>query len=198
MDRFRAFAHRNWPVLVVALVVLAGRSSLADHYVVPSGSMVHTLLPGDRVFVDKAAYGLRIPFTGIVVRGGDAPARGDVVIFDSPEDGTRLIKRVVAVGGDVVELRAGHLSINGAPLAEAGDPDREQIGDAVVDLDLRFGGGPDIAPTTIPPDHVLVLGDARGNSRDSRYFGAIPAGELYARASNIYYRSEDGFVWLPL
>jgi len=198
MGPIRRFMHRNWPVLVVALVVLAGRSSLADHYIVPSGSMEPTLVPGDRVFVDKTAYGLRVPFTSLVVRDGDEPAAGDVVIFDSPEDGIRLIKRVAAVGGDEVELRGGHLSINGVALSEPGSGDLERIGDELVRLNLQFGGGPDIAPLVIPEGHVLVLGDARGNSRDSRYFGIVRSTELYARASSVYFRSGDGFVWLPL
>lgn len=198
MERIRGFARRNWPVLIVALVVLAGRSSLADHYVVPSGSMENTLIPGDRVMVDKTAYGLRIPFTSLVLRSGDEPSAGEVVIFDSPEDGTRLIKRVVAVGGDHVELRAGHLTVNGAPLAKEGVVGLEQIGDAQIALNLKFGGGPDITSLVIPEGHVLVLGDARGNSRDSRYFGVVQSSQLYARAFNIYFRSGDGFVWLPL
>src|SRR6185295_17869800 len=106
--------------LSFALMVLglfAARSSLADHYYVPSGSMEPTLMPGDRVVVDKWAYGLRIPFTLHKVVSGTAPARGDVVIFDSPEDGTRLIKRVVAVAGDTVAVKDGHVSINGVALA---------------------------------------------------------------------------------
>ena len=73
MERIRGFVQRNWPVLIVALVVLAGRSSLADHYVVPSGSMENTLIPGDRVMVDKTAYGLRIPFTSLVLARATSP-----------------------------------------------------------------------------------------------------------------------------
>src|SRR5690606_26076009 len=77
---------------LIALIALltAARSSLADHYYVPSGSMEYTLLPGDRVIVDKTAYGLRIPFTTIDLIDGDPPERGDVAVFDSPRDGTRL------------------------------------------------------------------------------------------------------------
>src|SRR5688572_31937720 len=102
--------------LSFALMVLglfAARSSLADHYLVPSGSMDRALLPGDRVMVDKQAYGLRVPFTLAKLGEGAAPARGDVVVFDSPADGTRLIKRVVAVGGDVLEVRGGRVLVNG-------------------------------------------------------------------------------------
>jgi signal peptidase I len=75
--------------------------------------MEQTLQPGDRVVVDKRAYGLRIPFTLVKVVPGEPPARGDVIVFDAPDDGTRLIKRIVAVGGDLLEVRDGHVFING-------------------------------------------------------------------------------------
>jgi signal peptidase I len=160
--------------------------------------MEPTLLPGDRVFVDKTAFGLRFPFTMSVLGARQAPERGDVVVFDSPRDGTRLIKRVVALPGDRVALRAGALTVNGEELSSELEPGVERLGDRTVRLDLRRGGGRDIPPTIVPPGHVLVLGDSRGNSRDSRHFGFIPMSSLYARAVAIYYRSGDGVVWLPL
>lgn len=91
------------PTLVVLGLLLAARSSLADQYVVPSGSMEATLQVGDRIAVDKRAYGWRVPFTDVVVADGEAPRAGEVVIFDSA-DGVRLVKRVAAVGGDVVAI----------------------------------------------------------------------------------------------
>ena len=109
-------SKKNWfiselPSLILILaLVLTGRSVLADHYYVPSGSMEYTLLPGDRVFVDKRAYGFRIPFTTIDLIPQNKVGRGEIVIFDSPRDGTRLIKRIVAVGGDQVLLQNGLLS----------------------------------------------------------------------------------------
>lgn len=171
--------------LTIALL-LAARSSLADHYVVPSGSMEPTLLPGDRVLVDKQTYGFRLPFTLVKLSEGARVARGDIVVFDSPADGTRLIKRVVALSGDLVAVKDGHAIVNGAP---------EDHG---VTLNLQFGGGPDVAPMRLPAGQVFVLGDARGNSRDSRFFGFVPEGAIYAKASRVYYRSQAGLVWLPL
>ncbi len=105
--------RQNLGFILFLLGLLIARSSFADHYVVPSGSMEHALHPGDRVFVDKRAYGWRVPFTLTRIAAGDAPARGDVVVFDAPDDGTRLIKRIVAVGGDVLEVRDGHALVNG-------------------------------------------------------------------------------------
>ena len=197
MTRQKAF--REILTSGVALVALfAARSSLADHYIVPSGSMEGTLMPGDRVLVDKRAYGLRVPFTLTTLAGASAPQRGDVVIFDSREDGTRLIKRVVAVGGDLVAVRDGRVYIDGRPLA--GDPAGvvEHFGARDVRLDLDRGGGPDLSPRRVPDGELLGLGDHRGNSRDGRFFGFVPAADVYARASGVFYRSSDGFTWKSL
>jgi signal peptidase I len=182
----KAWLRESLTFSLTVLCLFAARSSLADHYVVPSGSMERTLLPGDRVLVDKQAYGLRVPFT-LVKLGADAtPRRGDIVVFDSPTDGTRLIKRVVAVGGDRVEVRAGRVLIDGVAQEDAALPD------------LRFGGGPDLKPTRVPDGQLLMLGDSRGNSLDGRSFGFVPAREIYAKAVVVYYRSEEGSAWIPL
>ena len=93
---------------IVLAAVTAARSSLADHYYVPSGSMQYTLMDHDRVIVNKMSYGLRIPLTKIEIFGSSTPERGDIAVFDSPEDGTtRLIKRIVAIGGDRVSVVDG-------------------------------------------------------------------------------------------
>ncbi|MDN5781149.1 MAG: signal peptidase I, partial [Luteimonas sp.] len=168
--------------LLLMLVLLAvARTSFANHYSVPSGSMEYTLMPGDHVVVDMSAYGLRIPFTDVTVLPRGEPQRGDIAVFKSPRDGTRLIKRVVAVGGDRVVLARGHMSINGKALAEAGLRDMERFGEKQVRLNLDMGGGPDINGLIVPPGRVLVVGDHRGNSIDGRYFGLVPASSLYAR-----------------
>jgi signal peptidase I len=179
-------------LLIVLTLVTATRSSLADHYYVPSGSMEYSLLPGDRVFVDKTAYGFRLPLTKIDLFGGRGPVRGDVAVFDSPRDGTRLIKRIVAIGGDVVSLTDGRLTVNGAAL---GDRELEHFGVREALLNLRDGGGPDIPELVVPHGMVLALGDHRGDSLDGRYFGLIDERELFGRAIAIYYRRGDGFGW---
>jgi signal peptidase I len=186
-------------VLLGLLVVgiLAGRSTLADHYYVPSGSMEYTLISGDRVFVDKRAYGFRIPFTGFELTKGDPVRRGDIVIFDSPRDGIRLIKRIVAVGGDNVLIRDGHLAINGKWLASAEDSEIELIGEKLARLNLADGGGPALA-VRIDEGMVLAIGDHRGNSADGRIFGAVAEDEIYGRAVAVYYRQGSGFSWLEL
>src|SRR5688572_20133699 len=116
--KYAVLASRCWkrelrPLLIVALIMFSVRSSLADWNVVPSGSMQPTILEGDRIFVNKLAYDLKVPFTTWHIAEWDNPERGDVVIFYSPENGIRLVKRVMGVPGDVIELRRNQLFING-------------------------------------------------------------------------------------
>ena len=152
-------------------------------------------MPGDRVIVDKTAYGVRIPLTKIDLIGAVTPERGDVAVFDSPRDGTRLIKRVVAVGGDVVSLTRGRLTVNGRELALGTNETFERT-DAM--LNLADGGGPDIPATVVPEGKLLMLGDHRGDSFDGRHYGFIDERELYGRAVAIFYRSGQGFGWKEL
>lgn len=186
------------PLLVMLGLLAAARDTLANHYVVPSGSMQPTLQPGDRVVVDMRAYGLRLPFTHQQLLATGTPQPGEVAVFDSPADGTRLIKRVVAVAGDHVQLHSGHLTINGQPLQMAGLVDTEAFGSRQAQLDLDMGGGPDIDELQVPAGKVLVLGDHRGNSFDGRFFGFVDADALYGRAVSVYYRRGDGFEWRRL
>jgi signal peptidase I len=183
--------------MLMVLAIFAARSSLADHYYVPSGSMEYTLLAGDRVAVSKLAYGLRLPFTDLEIVDGESVGRGDVVIFDSPRDGTRLIKRIVAVGGDTVSLVGGRLSIDGRPLADDGGK-VEVYGDVIATLNLEHGGGPDLEGASIPAGMVLAVGDHRGRSLDGRYFGLVPESAIYGKALAVYRRRDEGFVWRPL
>jgi signal peptidase I len=123
--------------------------------------------------------------------------RGDIVIFDSPRDGKRLIKRIVAVGGDDVLVRDGHLAINGEWLASPTDTGIEWMGDKRVALNLADGGGPEIS-VSLAEGEVLAIGDHRGDSVDGRFFGPVAEAEIYGRAVAVYYRRGSGFEWLRL
>lgn len=197
-QRLNKIAGDWMPSIILLCLLLVARSTLADHYHVPSGSMENALRPGDHVLVNKAAYGLRIPFTKRVIAMQEDPLPGDVVVLDSPDSDVRLIKRVVAVGGEHVQLRNGRLIIDGKPLFTGYDPFIENFGDRKVHLNLDEGGGPDISGMTIPEGHVLLLGDHRGASRDGRVFGTVPLEEIYGRASGIFWRSSDGPGWVAL
>lgn len=184
-------------MLVLLVLMTAVRSSFANHYQVPSGSMQPTLQPGDRVVVDMHAYGWRLPLSNRIVVDSQPPQRGEVVVFDSPRDGARLIKRVVAVAGDRVALVGGHLRINGVPLAVE-NSESERFGAHLAHLNLESGGGPDIAGLTVPPGKLLMLGDHRGNSLDGRYFGLVDATAVYGKAVAVYYRQGEGLEWQHL
>lgn len=196
--RIRIIGKDLLSIGLIALLVLAARSSLADHYAVPTGSMEYTMMPGDRIVVNKAAYGVRIPFTAWKFMNLNPVTRGDVVIFDSPEEDLRLVKRVVAVGGDTVAIRGGRVSINGARLMGRVNPPIEIYGSRRALLNLSYGGGFDMKPTPIPRGYVLTIGDFRGNSRDGRIFGLIPEHIIYGRAVAVYYRQGDGLMWRGL
>jgi signal peptidase I len=191
MPRLRARLRRLAPdavgTLLAVLLLLSARSSLADHYHVPSGSMQPTVAIGDHLVVDKRAYGLRLPFTDDTLLEGPEPEPGDVVVLASPEDGVTLLKRLVAGPGQTVEVRGGRLWLDGAeqPMhADAGGLE-EDLGGHHHPVSLASGGGPDLGPVVVPADRYLVMGDNRGNSYDGRMFGFVPRSALRGRALGI-------------
>jgi signal peptidase I len=180
---------------VFALIFLSARSSLADHYLVPTGSMQPTVEIDDHILVNKAAYGLRVPFSSAYVARFAGPAVGDVVVLDSPEVDKVLLKRVVGVPGSVVEVAGGRIRIDGklAPVEQRGNELYEQLGHADHALRLTRGGGPDWGPITIPADRYLVMGDNRGDSHDGRAFGLVSREAILGRALGVFWRS--GLTW---
>ena len=103
------------PLLIIGLVMFSFRSAVADWNDVPTGSMKPTILEGDRIFINKVAYDLKFPFTTYRLASWDHPAWGDVVVLRSPEDGKRLVKRVVGLPGDFIEISGIYLFRNGEP-----------------------------------------------------------------------------------
>ena len=197
---------REWvkPLLVVAIVLGSFRSAVADWNDVPSGSMEPTILPGDRVFVNKVAYDLKVPFTPWQIAQWADPQRGDVVVLWSPYDGQRLVKRVVGVPGDVIEIRAQRLKVNGnaasyaalsSPEAEAGDLEALPLGALAVEglggrshavmTTSRSGPGSDVGPITVPAASYFLMGDHRDNSFDSRFWGFAKRSVILGRASRV-------------
>lgn len=180
-------------VLIVLLLTLV-RTTVADQYHVPTGSMWPTIAPGDRIFVNKLAYGLRVPFTSryLLERGGPRP--GDVVVFSDPRGGAvPLVKRVVAVAGQTVAVQSGLLLIDGAPQAI------EVLGDGQIVEHLgsvqHAAGSVDLAtfgPVVVPPEHIFVMGDNRASSLDSREMGAIPKQLVRGRVVGVLYHQRDG------
>jgi signal peptidase I len=169
---------------ILVLVVTSARSTLADHYQVPSESMRPTIEIDDRILVNKLAFGLRIPFTQIYAIRFGHPERGDVVILRSPADGTTLVKRLMGLPGDRIEVKDGRVLIDGKPL------EMEER------LPLAHGG-PDFGPITIPEQQYLVLGDNRDESFDGRSFGLVDQDLLQGKAERIYF-SDGRFAWEDL
>jgi signal peptidase I len=181
------------------LALFATRSTLADHYYVPTGSMIPTVEIGDRVIVNKMAYALRLPFSDVVVADLHGPERGDVVVLRSPENGITLLKRVAAIPGDAVAVVDGRLWINGRaiPVAEQQGALVESLGHAVHQVRLTSGGGRDYGPVRLGADEYLVLGDNRGESHDGRAFGLVDRHAILGKAVGVWMR--DGRPgWHPL
>ncbi len=164
--------------------------------------MQPTIVEGDRVWVNKLAYDLKVPFTTWHVAEWNNPERGDIVVFFSPKDGTRLVKRIIGLPGDKVEMRGGQLWLNGAPVeysepASATTTVSGQEIPAERSLELlpqhphRVQAIPavssirDFAPVTVAADHYFMMGDNRDNSFDSRFFGTVERSQIVGRASSV-------------
>jgi signal peptidase I len=197
--RLRPLLREVLSIAGFAVALFAARSSLADHYYVPTGSMIPTVWEGDRVVVNKLAYDLRLPFSDISTARFAGPARGDVVVLRSPEDGSTLLKRVVAVPGDEVGVLNGHLTINGrlAPVTDGTPEAVEQLDAVVHQVRLTHGGGVDFGPLRVGADRYLVLGDNRGESHDGRMFGFVERSAIFGRALSVWMR-EGHLCWHKL
>ena len=156
------------------------------------GSMEPTVEVGDQICVNKVAYGLRLPASHTYLARTAEPARGDVVVLSSPRDGEVLLKRVVAVPGDVVEVRHGRVTIDGKPVPvhEENGALIEELGSA-HELGTGFGGRPDFGPARVPAFGYLVLGDNRGNSNDGRFFGWVARDAILGKAVSVCIRDHE-------
>jgi signal peptidase I len=202
-QRISRFVKPQRSLLVFIVGMLLFRSAFADWMNVPSGSMNPTLIEGDRILVDKRAYGLRVPFTTTRLTRGADPARGDIVIFPSPEDGTVLVKRVVGLPNDQWVGYQPNLDLAKADSElprETRAQDRlyltERLADrphAIMVLPGR-GAMRSFGPTLVPAGEYLVLGDSRDNSKDSRYIGFVPRASIVGRAFGVAW-SLDAERW---
>ncbi len=217
----RARARDLWrkeirPLLVIAVVLFSVRSSLADWNDVPTGSMRPTILEGDRVFVNKVAYDLKVPFTTWHIAEWSNPRRGDIVVFYSPYDGKRLVKRVVGLPGDTIELRNNALVLNRQPvqykpIAEEllrDLPLSERANHIFAAEDLPghshvVAGYPavsalrDFAPHQIPEGQYFMMGDNRDDSFDSRYYGPVERKRILGRATAVVMSLDKKNYWAP-
>ena len=154
---------------IAAAVVLAllMRTFVFEVFEVPTGSMLETIQLDDRIVGEKLSYRFRVP------------QRGEIVTFNNPsKDGTTLVKRVVATGGQTVDLQEGRVVVDGQVLDEPYVNGLES-----VPLNQQLSGiSPISYPYTIPEGYIWVMGDNRTNSKDSRFFGAVPVSEVTSHA----------------
>ena len=197
--------YRGFALFIFLMIIF--RSALADWNVVPTGSMKPTILEGDRILVNKLAYDFKIPLTHISIYKVADPQRGDIVIFDSKLADNRLVKRVIGLPGDTVEMRDNRLTINGI---DAQYLAVEYADDAIFAIESYLGmshrielartGGSRLStfgPVKVPKDRYLVLGDNRDNSADSRVYGFIPRDEIVGNARTIVLSLNYDHYYIP-
>jgi signal peptidase I len=162
-------------VIVILMVAFATRAYAVETFSIPSGSMSPTLQIGDRITVDKLHSTIQ---------------RGDIVVFqrvpaDTEKQDADLVKRVVGLPGETISSRGNTVLIDGKPLAEPWLP-------ALVGVCAETSAN--IAPTTVPPNHYFVMGDCRGDSFDSRYWGTVPASFIIGKVDAVVWRG--GHPWI--
>lgn len=191
---------------VIVFLLFGFRSAVADWYEIPTGSMKPTIIESDRVFVNKLAYDIKIPFTHINIATWSNPQRGEIVVFNSPTDGQRLIKRVVGIPGDTIELRNNELYINGrnaqyrlydqSLIKKYWVPEKSQrilyketFDDKphLISITQKYNSAGNFGPIVIKKDHFFMLGDNRDNSADSRIIGAVHRQYILGRAHYVFY-----------
>jgi signal peptidase I len=213
----KSFLRNNKGFLAFLLLFGVFRTAVADWNPIPSASMHPNLLEGDVVLVNRMAFDLKVPLTDMVLARIGEPSRGDIVTFRSPKDGTLLIKRLIALPGDTVEMRNERLYINGK------GADYDVIADSLdsvqgetlraLQLSETIEGGkggrrhiqvlPDVmaprtfGPVKVPDGEYLMLGDNRDNSADSRVIGLLPRKLLVGRAERVLVSADYQGNWMP-
>jgi signal peptidase I len=206
----KTWISRTWKenraFLLFIVLMLAFRSSFADWNTVPTGSMKPTIVEGDRILVNKMAYDIRLPFTRISMFEVSDPARGDIVVFESQVSDKRLVKRVVGIPGDVVEMADNALLINGkravyrdvssTPMTV--DRTEDLFGtDHLIRVDSHGSRMATFGPVEVPADHYLALGDNRDNSADSRVIGFVPRSEIIGRSKTVVVSFDYENYYIP-
>jgi signal peptidase I len=193
--------RENRSFILFVFLLFASRSTFADWYLVPTGSMQPTIVEGDRILVNKMAYRLELPFTNISLMDTGSPERGDIVVFNSKAAANRLVKRLVGLPGDEIAMRDNHLFINGTALAYENLDGRISERLDRVEHYVQFietqGSVDNFAPVVVPQGHYLVLGDNRNNSADSRFIGFVPEAELQGKAIKVVVSLDADNYYLP-
>jgi signal peptidase I len=175
-DKIWEYTKAIGMAIVLSLII---RTSIVQAYRIPSGSMIPTLLVGDHLLANKFIYGIKIPFLDKKFLTIEKPQKGDIIIFPSPEDpGKDLIKRVVAVEGDLIEERDKQIFVNGKLSNESYVQHTDNF---LSDRRDNFG------PRLVPKGKVFVMGDNRDESYDSRYWGYVDIKNVKGKALIVYW-----------
>ncbi len=200
-EKIKKFLKEYKIIFIFLFLVFIIRSFFLNWYIVPSGSMYPNLRIGQYIFTDRIAYALGVPFTDYKIYTWSEPKRGDVVITFDPVNGKRIVKRVIAIGGDLLEMKDGNLIRNNEKaLYERNDTLEKQSGiqsigykevwpDGSYENILKTTQKLDIEPIRngvykIPKGYVMLMGDNRDNSKDSRYFGFVKISTIEGRIIN--------------
>ena len=209
----KASFKKSFGLLVLAVgLVMASRWVLFEPYVIPSGSMIPTLLVNDHIIVSKYSFGLRWPFSSRWLTKPKLPNRGDVVVFRSVDnDNYYMIKRVIGLPGDKITYdEEGVLSVDGQPVesswvSELPAWSAADIGDDISDYKVaeetigehkhfsllaKDGFHYTEEEHVVPPDHIYLMGDNRDHSKDSRYWGDLPIQNLLGKATYVWLSCE--------
>lgn len=199
---FKKIKAELMSLLGLILLICAFKSSFAANYTVISGSMKPTIELGDKLFVNKMAYDIRIPFTKISLFEHSTPERGDVIVFECPYDPSMtFVKRLIGLPGDLIEVENGLIAINGKPLKisvqnqealsnllTTGGFYTESLGGktyTVRRVPTEVGFQP--VNVRVPAGHYFAMGDNRDESGDSRSWGFFPKENLWGKAKFIYF-----------
>jgi len=176
--------RENIEAIVIALLLaLFIRTFIIQAFKIPSGSMLPTLQIGDYLLVNKFIYGIKVPFTGTTLIPISDPKPNDIVVFEFPKDpDLDYIKRVIAVAGDIVEIRNKKIIINGKPFTDLHGVFKDPaIHPAALDPRDNFG------PVTVPAGKIFTMGDNRDNSSDGRFWGFVDLKAIRGKAWIIYW-----------
>ncbi len=170
-------------IIIAILIALFIRAFVVQAFKIPSGSMERTLLVGDHILVNKFIYGVKIPFLRSTIIPVKEPKRGDIVVFIYPQDRSKdFIKRVIAVGGDTIEIKNKEIFINGSLYK-----DNFGIYDDPVIMPGAMQPRDNMGPLQISPGTVFVMGDNRDKSYDSRFWGVVDLKDIMGEAFMIYW-----------
>jgi signal peptidase I len=179
-------------IIIAILIALFIRTFIVQAFKIPSGSMKPTLLVGDHILVNKFIYGVKIPFVRKTLIPIGNPERGDVIVFIYPEDRSKdFIKRVIAVGGDTVEIHNKKILLNGKPLEDSHGVNVDSvIFPASIQPRDNFG------PVKVPKGTLFVMGDNRDQSYDSRFWGFVDLKDVMGKAFIIYWSWNSSDTWV--